>query len=770
MVKHGGERAEWEESPAGKRAAGWVQISGPAGAVTLAVSDFWQQFPKELEVVAGEGLTCHVWPRHGVAKPERQVDDAMLQYLWFCHEGQVLSFKVPKAYSGHKGEHSEYEYRYVRSSKRANVMGLAKTHEMLLWFHSPGAAGKVAKTVEAWQQEPVCMAEPAWMCASGAFGRLHPYDPDRFGKIERGLSKAFDCERRLEAHTRDYGMFNFGDGHTTWDMGRKRWSDAYRCWRALHHGAPRVPWLLYVRSGDPKYYRHAVRNARHVMDVDICHHTTPALEKLDYPLGKIVGALNDYKGLVHWHSGNRLFDYNSMTDFMLYYHYLTGDRRGLDVALEWGESIKKRFRKPRGRRSGAGVTAALIELYLATGDAEYRRIAELYVDHMFDKVQNMDGAKTYSSHVTHYWPGKKGKPIPVGAFPEWENYAPWIQRYYDLTGDKRTGERIVAWANAYREGFGDLCSRWGSNEYVNILAYAYFVSRDTKFLSHGLYRVESYIDSIEDSPGTLYDGFPHKGQMSHGPGYMAQRIPYFLAALAAEGKPVAVELPRPKPFALLFTRRRPEGKKFEYVDMLVREDKDAAFHILAKGSMGYDKRPIHVVVKAPSGREVVKKDIEYVKGPIELDVLVPADREAGTYAVTIWGEGSYWRILSPIRTEPKLKQVYPIKGRYVRFNGCQYYFLVPQGTGAFTLTVRAPNPECRSFRLFDPERLQAAAASVAPTQGMPPHTVRVEPKPEQTGKLWLLEGRSGTVTIDIKGEGAEIPPYFATEPDLFFTP
>lgn len=180
------------------------------------------------------------------------------------------------------------------------------------------------------------------------------YDPKHFGKIEAALSRAFDCERRLEAHTNDYGMFNFGDGHTVWDKGRERWSDHYRQWRALHHGAPRVPWLLYIRSGAPKYLLHAVRNTRHVMDIDICHFTTGEFAERAYPEGKIVGALNDYKGLVHWHSGSRLFDYNAMTDYLLYYYYLTGDRRGLDVAKEWGESIKARFVKPQG-----GVRALL---------------------------------------------------------------------------------------------------------------------------------------------------------------------------------------------------------------------------------------------------------------------------------------------------------------------------------------------------------------------------------------------------------------------------
>jgi len=770
FVKRSNERAQWEASPPGKRSPGWARVSGDRGDVTLAVRDFWQQFPKEFEAFGDKGFTFHVWPAHGVAKPDRQVTDAILQYLWFCHEGEALDFKVPEAYHAHKEQYTEYQYRYVRSSKIANVIGLAKTHEMLLWFHEPSESETVARTVEAWQEAPICMADPKWMCASGVFGRLHPYDPERFPRIERGLSKAYDCERRLEAYTKDYGMFNFGGGHTTWNFAAKRWADTYRCWRAFHHGAPRVPWVLYLRSGDPKYWRYAIRNARRLMDIGICHHSRPEFEKLPWPPGKIAGALRDYKGLVPWHAGSRLFDYNCCADFMLYYYYRTGDHRGMEVALEWGEAIKKHFRKPRGTRSGAGVTAALIEVYKATWDSEYKRIIDLHVNHMFDKVQNMDPNKPFDRTIPPVVADRPGNKTPVGAFPEWENYAPWIERYYDLAGDQRTGERLVAWANAYLAGRGDATSDHGSKEYCNILAYAYFITGDTKYLSHGLYNVNNYIESIQHSPGDLYDGFPHLGQMSLGPGYLAQRIPYFLSALAAHGKPIEPRGPPPGPFPLLFTRRWPEGKKHEHYDALVREEKDGAFRILATGSITYEKRVRHIVVKAPSGKEVLNKEYECVKGPLDFKIDVPADGETGVYKLAIYGTGSFWRVLSTLHTEPRMKLVYPFTGTYVRFAPCQYYFLVPKAVRAFSLSV-VPGARVRtSFSIRDPDGNQAAEASVVPAAEPRAHAVRVQPKPDQTGRLWLLQGRSGQVTVKFTSDGPAIPPYFATDPALFFVP
>ena len=173
------------------------------------------------------------------------------------------------------GEYSENEYRYLRSARHANAMGLAKTHELLLEFEpaaAPAAAvGPLSPAVRAFLDPPCAMAAPAWMCASGVFGMLQPHSPEQFPEYERLLSENFDAEARLQAATRDYGMWNYGDGHTAWDTARGRWQDVYRVWRNTHHGCCRVPWLLYARSGDPKYLRAGVRNARHVLDLDFYH-------------------------------------------------------------------------------------------------------------------------------------------------------------------------------------------------------------------------------------------------------------------------------------------------------------------------------------------------------------------------------------------------------------------------------------------------------------------------------------------------------------------
>ena len=769
VVRDGDAPRVYEATPKIKASTGWFSSDG----VTVACRDLPQQFPKELEAVGGKGLVFHAWPAHGVAKPGRKVEDAMLQYLWFCHEGDVLDFTVPKSYWSYTGIHNEYSYRYLRSSKVANCIGLAKTHELLVWFHEPKAQAAVAKAVEAWQEDPVCMADPKWMCASGAFGRIHPYDPKRFPEIERKFSKAWNCERRLERRTRDYGMFNYGDGHTSWDFRRNRWADVYRTWRALHHGAPRVPWLLYVRSGDPKYYRHARRNARHVMDVDVCHFSRPEYEKLRWPQGKIVGALNDYKGIVHWHAGGRWRDYNSMTDFMLYDYYLTGDARGLEVAKEWADGVVKKFEKPHGTRSGAGTCAALVEAYQATQDPKYLKIAKAYVDHFLDRIQCMKPGKPFPKVFTDRYPHLLGKSVPIGAFEQWENYAPWLQRYWDLTGDKRAGKRLAAWGDAYLAGFGEACSLRTIGDYINILAYAYFASGDPKYLSRGLWALQRFVGSIQDTPGSPFDGFAHTGQTSLGFGYMAQRMPALLAALAHCGKPVkpsAPPVPANADFELLFVRTRPKGVKTETVTALVLEEKDIPFRLIAVGAITYKQRDIVARVFTPAGKKI-EKVLSVKKGPFRLEVDVPKDGTTGVYKWQIAGTGSFWGVRTPLITKPsRMKVVLPVGGRMIRLRKVRYYFFVPKGVKAFTVASRDLAMRRHGFDIVTPEGKVAATASFAADPKFRELKTRVVVKPGLDGRCWALEGADGFVNLRFTAEGGHIPPCLAVRPVLFFDP
>jgi hypothetical protein len=492
--------------------------------------------------------------------------------MWFAHEGDVLDLQVPEDVYAHEGEHDEYAMRYVRSARDANGMGVAKTHELLVSFGDGQVDLEQAAALNARLQDPpVAMASPEWMCASGVFGMMEPVDEERFGKYEAMMRGTFAAERRMEAFTEDYGLWNFGGGHTSWDMERRRWNDVYRCWRNTHHGCNRLPWLLYVRSGDLDYWRYGVRNARKTLDTGFCHWSTEEFEQLPWPQGKIRGALCDYKGLVHWAAGGRLTDYNSTTDFALWYWHLTGDRRGLEVAQQWGDAVVERDRSPFGHREGAGTCAAMIELYRATLDQRYFAYAQKLANHLIS-TQREDGS-----------------------FPQWENYAPWLERWWELTGDEEAAQSIVRWADAYMAGYGDLFSEYNVAGHVNILAYAYIISGDPVYLARGLWELDRIASSIYSGDDPLLQGLVMAGQTSL-TGYGIQRAPNLLAAIARHGAQI-----EPDPlfqvatgFALPFQRTRPviDGTptKIETVEAWLLQQQDGRFTVRAGTGHTYPMR------------------------------------------------------------------------------------------------------------------------------------------------------------------------------------
>ncbi len=716
------------------RARGWFAAEGPDRHCVLACRDFWQLFPKELEATA-EGITFHTWPAHGITDPDRGVTDANLQYLWFAHEGDVLDFEVPEDVYAHEGEHSEYQMRYVRSSKDANGMGVAKTHELLVSFGDGSADPEQAAALNARLQDPpVATASPEWMCASGVFGMMDPVDEDAFGKYEDMMAGTFDAERRMQEFTEDYGLWNFGGGHTSWDPARNRWNDVYRTWRNTHHGCNRVPWLLYARAGDLDYWRYGVRNARKTLDTGFCHWSTEEFEELPWPQGKIKGALCDYKGLVHWAAGGRLTDYNSTTDFALWYWHLTGDRRGLEVAKQWGDAVVERDRSPFGHREGAGTCAAMIELYKDTLDERYFAYAEKLAKHLIS-TQNEDGS-----------------------FPQWENYAPWLERWWELTGDENAADCIVRWADAYMAGNGDAFSTYHVAGQTNILAYAYVISGDPKYLARGLWELDRIEASVNrDDP--LLEGLIMAGQTSLS-GYGVQRAPNLLAAIARHGEPVEADplFRIAEGFALPFKRTRPvidgEPTKIETVEAWLLEREDAAFIARVKTEHTYDQAEWTLAVTAPDGTEAARLVETYPKGEKTFEVAVPADGQTGVYRLTVARPGSYGATRHPIVVEPALPVAFPVAGRLFPRDEAGYSIWVPEGTSALRLRL-SPYEGATSVQLTAPDgtRKHWQIGSNDEQKLTEPMAV-----PDgATGATWLLHRAGDVGTLAIIGEGAAVP-------------
>ena len=738
----------------GGRAPGWIAVKGDRGGMVLAADDFRQNFPKELGYDNGR-VTFHVWPKHG-RKRDRPVTDATLGKLDFVHSGETLDFKLPDAVAKHKTA-NKYEQGFVNGAARSNAIGIAKTHRLALtFFPASSLIPDVAEEAMAVADTPCAMAGPEWTTASGVFGPLHPRDPENFPEVEAALEQAGKIVPRLNHYDGYYGMWVYGQLHTDYNYLAHRW-DIYRLFNQLHHNGPRWPWIMYFRSADPDYFDFALANTRILADVGFCHYSRPEFEKLPWPLGKKRGALTDYKGLVPWHSGSRNPDYNSLSAFLLWHYYMTGDGWTRDVVTMWGDLAKRRG--PAGsRRSGSGTVRAAMDLYAATWDAGlipiYRRSARSLM----------------------------GTQLEHGAFPAWENYTPWLGDYGRFTGEAEAKKRVVKWADAYIEGWGDVGQQSGYGTYMNVLASAYFASGDVRYARESRGILETWMWGIHSDPEShLIGNFPGKyGREMSFFGNLLVRGPYVLEAWARAGKDISPLYPR----SLYPAWRDKDG--VHRIEVLVLDEGDAPLHLNLGGMVsGLDPEkqfPLRLALHAPDGAVVQQKDlvvrqrVNKAHGtprayPRDWDMIeLPADGKKGVYRLRISSKGTAFQLRLPVSDH---KEVYPLRPvrefvLHEKFNMASFY--LPKGTKQprlrFGLNHRVP----ATVQIRNPEFKVAKSVYLMGIYPGSRVADAVIPVPQDyKGGFWtVLCGVSPHINVQFTGDWR--PTYFAVWPQRAFSP
>ena len=717
-----------------KRSAGWVDT----GRVTVSVRDMWQNFPKELEV-EGNALRVHFWPRHStpVSHPPDTIDEHNVHMLWFAHEGRNLDFSIPKSYSNlyTKGQSPGSEFDYVANVTRDDsdeALGVAKTHEMLWHFQAPAQTGRHA--AEAFSQDIGCLPSPKWIGETKAAGHLHPVDTARFPRVELGLSTFFDWKRSSGAFTHDYGMWNFGDFHTrlVHDKKRTRW-EVHRTWNNHHYGIPRQPWLLYMRSGDVKYLEWARRSNLHHMDVDICHYSTPEYKAKGYPHGKIPGALTDYKGLVHWHSGNRLYDYNSCVDYLFYDYYLTGQQRSIDVAKETADAFARIGQSPGIGRDGEGPASTFAFLYAATFDA--RLLPRVYA--WADKLMSCQA--------------EDGSMLP----DRWFSFAPWLTRYCDLTRDPRGYRVLEKWADF---AAGDV-----NRQYLNVwdvLAEGYRQFGKIEYLRKGQAAMDMVFECQLLQPGHFLHGHITDKPEIVG-GYCAMQTPDFLDALAfATGdiEPLYDITWIGNDSKLTVTIHNGYLQKPMPVSIM-REDVDKAFTVNLEGEFKKkDESQMDAwITRGDTGKEVARTKLA-IRGSTKMNV--PADGVAAEYIVWIGTTDNVFSYLTfPISDLPKEVITWgPLRYRFMQ----ALYFMPKPGASEALMGVTGGR-EYSGHAVRRPDGSIVAEASSTEYVEMP-FTIAPELKGE------LLHWTHGRSHAAVSSPREGLVPWLSLSPEKYFMP
>ena len=319
----------------GQRAAGWLDVSGKAGGVTVAVRDFWQHFPKSLSAeTGGRAVTVGLFPDR-----------------W---AGQ-FAFR--------SGEH--------------------KTHEVLFDFHAPkGDLGARRATGEAFSHPLRLEAAPQWTAATRALDDLHPFDIEgrrayevrnlsTIGVFPQGVRGGMSLVRRIEEQL-FYGWMDYGDVPMDFETASGQWGLKYDM---DYHMAQQ-----YARTLRPQWWRLFDAAARHVADIDVHHQ--PHYPGLHFVKGGTwAHSLHDSPG---HKNPNR--NRNHFTKDLAFggrgtatYHYMTGNWKAHDTCLELSENAMARYMSPQaepdpaksdrmGARGDACTLNRLLAGYLLSGD------------------------------------------------------------------------------------------------------------------------------------------------------------------------------------------------------------------------------------------------------------------------------------------------------------------------------------------------------------------------------------------------------------------
>lgn len=701
--------ASWRPKGDGKQAPGWAA----ADRFRVAVEEFAENFPNELEIKP-TALIYHFWPAHGVKDPTYKVTDANRQYLHYCHEGKILDFTAPSAYWD---VGNDYIKRYFNEGKIESPMGVAKTAVLRI----DPRAGAQAPCAEV-----TALPDPVWLCNSGVMRNIHPYDPKNFPAEEKMLYSWFALERQLALTAPgDFGKWNYGDTHSVWRPDLKRWDDFYRTWKGYHHSSGNLPWLLALRKGDFDICRRAIAVSRHLMDIDICNWSTKASEapvknkKLEWRR-KIKGALNDYKGLSHWHAGSRNPDYNSQTEFALLYYYITGDIRGLDVAKMWGEASLKLYRKPLQGRPATGMISALTDLWLATSDERYKALIEKHL------------AKLAATQLKGRYP--LSSQLQQGAMLGWANYQPGIQKYYDATGSETAKKILKAWAECTVKGYSERTNP----QALDLPVYGWLLTGKTDYLRYAAWLAECGMYNYAIPAGEIRHMF------NSVQAFFLERLPFWMWAVNKYGKkvsPLAVSsgssqfpyeqagtYPKEGSFSIYL---KSDGKPFD----------------LACGFATGKSKKAQITLSTQSGKTLFSKELTPGAGKNADFSLKNVKAPAGVLTLKIGPK------IRRVAMECRLPRV-SVPGTHYNNNksGGLWAFRIPE---AGTLTVEAVKTMDYPVNLQLESPDGAYAGSIlfrVPYDGAKKsYSFKVTPG------IWQLKGHFGTSKFTLKINGKKIP-------------
>ena len=331
----------------GGKAPGWAELTDGRGTVAVALRDFWQQWPKSLEIDEGALVV-----------------------------GLLPAFEAGTC--GHMGPWYKHQYLFDTDHYRLRT-GQARKWD--LWIDLDGNGEALAATANA---PLVPAADPEQAIDTGVWHAVTPAgtpETREFDPWIKGLFDAYCASIRIQ---RDYGAMNWGD----WFGERQvNWGN---------HEYDTVNQLLiqFARTGDPEYFLVADATARHSTEVDVIHfvnddlaaHFTDNWGRPGYP---------PRAGMVHEHCVGHVGSF-----------YPTETIRKLFVEHGVGNSDRP-YLCLDPFNLGHIWTQGMVRYYFLTGDPFIKETLDTIGDHLACLVE--DGVHDFGINDPHFgraagWP------------------------------------------------------------------------------------------------------------------------------------------------------------------------------------------------------------------------------------------------------------------------------------------------------------------------------------------------------------------------------
>jgi len=214
----------------GGKAPGWAQVSDGQNNIAVALRDFWQQWPKSLEI-SEHGLTIGLFPKFS------EDDYAHIQ-PWY-----------------------KYQYLFDEDCYQLRT-GQARRWD--IWLDLKGDGEPLAKAANA----PLVPAPaPAQAIATGVWGAVAPAGIPEMIKYDSWAENLFNAYCHSIDAQRDYGAMNWGDWY-----GERQVN-----WGNHEYDTTNQILIQFARTGDPKYFYAADAAARHSSEVDTVHYVNDDL-------------------------------------------------------------------------------------------------------------------------------------------------------------------------------------------------------------------------------------------------------------------------------------------------------------------------------------------------------------------------------------------------------------------------------------------------------------------------------------------------------------